>query len=148
MRSDTQVPSCSRPSAGATVAPIVAAPIAVAPVAVAPVTVAPVAEAVVMEEMPDKAPIAPPSPPAPMETGGVGDGPSWAKQVEEVEEEPFQQSRLAKCPCSLSRRHEPTSWLPFPLQDHAGRFASVTLLYEHAATQPATQPATSHNVVG
>ena len=134
MRSDTQVPSSSRPSAEATATPIAAAP----------VTAAPVAEAAVMEEMPDEAPIAPPSPPAPMETGGVGDGPSWAKQVEEVEEEPFQQSRLAKHPRSLSRRCEPTSQLPFPLQDHAGRFASITQLYEHATAQPTT----SHNVAG
>ena len=134
MRSDTQVPSSSRPSAGVMVAPVAAAPVAVAPMA----------EAAVMEEMPDKAPITPPSPPAPMETGGVGDGPSWAEQVEEVKEEPFQQSRPAKCPRFLSRRREPTSRLPFPLQDHAGRFASVTRLYEHAAAQPAT----SHNAAG
>ena len=139
MRSDTQAPSSSRPSAEATVVPV-----AVAPVAMAPITVAPVAEAAVMEETPDKAPIAPPSPPAPMETGGVGDGPSWAKQVEEVEEEPFQQSRPAKCPRSLSRRCEPTSQLPFPLQDHVGRFASVTQLYEHATAQPTA----SHNAAG
>ena len=79
-----------------------------------------------------------------METGGAGDGPSWAEQVEEVEEEPFQHSRPAKQPHSLSRRWEPTSQLPFPLQDHVGRFAFVTQLYEHAATQPTT----SHNVTG
>ena len=134
IRSDTQVPSSSRPSEGAMAVPIAAAPVAVAPVA----------EAAVMEEMPDEAPIAPPSPPVPMETGGVGDGPSWAEQVEAVEEEPFQQSRPAKHPHSLSRRCGLTSQLPFPLQDHEGRFASITWLYEHAATQPAT----SHNVVG
>ena len=128
MRSDTQVPSSSRPSAGATAVPV----------AETPVTEAPVAEAVVMEETPAEAPIAPPSPPAPMETGGMGDGPLWAKQVEAVKEEPFQQSRLAKRPRSQSRRHEPTSWLPFPLQDHEGRFASISQLYEHAAAQPAT----------
>ena len=34
--------------------------------------------------------------------------------------------------------------LPFPIQDHEGRFASVMQLYEH----PATQPATPHNAVG
>ena len=34
--------------------------------------------------------------------------------------------------------------LPFPLQDHEGRFASVTRLYEHAATQPAAP----HNMAG
>ena len=64
--------------------------------------------------------------------------------MEDVEEEPFQHSRLAKHPHSQSRRWESTSQLPFPLQDHAGRFASVMRLYEHAAAQPAT----SHNTVG
>ena len=97
-----------------------------------------------MEETPAEAPTATPSLPAPMETGGAGDGPSWAEQVEEVKEEPFQHSRLAKHPRSLSRRWEPTSRLPFPLQDHVGRFASVTWLYEHANAQPAT----SHNAAG
>ena len=111
---------------------------------------APVAEAAVMEasameapaeETPSEAPVAPSFPPAPMETGGAGDGPSWAEQMEAREEE-FQRSRPAKCPRSQSRRCEPTPQLPFPLQDHEGRFASVTRLYEHAAAQPATP----HNV--
>ena len=134
MRSDTQVPSSSRPSAGATVVPVAETPIAEAPVA----------EAAIMEETPAEAPIALPSPPAPMETGGVGDGPSWAEQVEAGEEEQFQRSRPAKCPRSQSRRREPTSRLPFPLQDHEGRFASISHLYEHVAAQPATP----HNVAG
>ena len=134
MRSDTQVPSSSRPSAGATAVPVTETPIAEAPVA----------EAAIMEEMPAEAPIAPPSPPAPMETGGVGNGPSWAKQVEAGEEELFQRSRPAKCPHSQSGRREPTSRLPFPLQDHEGRFASIAWLYEHAAAQPAAP----HNVAG
>ena len=64
--------------------------------------------------------------------------------MEEVKEEPFQHSRQAKCPRSLSRRWEPTFQLLFPLQDHAGRFTSITRLYEHAAAQPTT----SHNTVG
>ena len=134
MRSDTQVPSSSRPSAGATVVPVMETPIAEAPVA----------EAAVMEETPAEVPIAPPSLPAPMGTGGAGDGPSWAKQVEAGEEEQFQRSRPAKRPCSQSRRCEPTSRLPFPLQDHEGRFASVARLYKHAAAQPAAP----HNVAG
>ena len=134
MRSDTQVPSSSRPSAGAMAVPVAETPIAGAPVA----------EAAIMEEMPAEALIAPPSPPAPMETGGAGDGPSWAKQVEAGEEELFQRSRPAKHPRSQSRRHEPTSRLPFPLQDHEGRFASVARLYEHVAAQSATP----HNVAG
>ena len=127
MRYDTQVPSSSRP-----------------PVTETPIAEAPVAEAAIMEETPAEAPIAPPSPPAPMETGGAGDGPSWAKQVEAGEEELFQRSRPAKHPSSQSRRCEPTSQLPFPLQDHEGRFTSVTWLYEHAAAQPAAP----HNVAG
>ena len=103
-----------------------------------------VAETSVMEETPAEAAIAPPSPPAPMETGGVGDGQSWAKQVEAGEEEPFQRSRPAKHPRSQSRRCEPTPQLPFPLQDNEGRFASVSWLYKHAAAQPAAP----HNVAG
>ena len=74
----------------------------------------------------------------------MGDGQSWAEQVEAVEEEPFQKSRPAKCPRSQSRRHELTSQLPFPLQDSEGRFTSIAQLYEHAAAQLAT----SHNVAG
>ena len=101
-------------------------------------------EPAITEETPAEAPTATPSLPAPMETGGAGDGPSWADQMEEVEDEPFQQSRPAKCPRSLSRRREPTVRLPFPLQDYAGRFASTTWLYEHATTQPAA----SHNTAG
>ena len=159
MRSDTQVPSSRRPSAGATVVPVAEtaivetsiaeaptaeAPIVEASIAEAPVAEAPVAEAVVMEEMPAEAPIAPLSLPAPMETEGAGDGRSWVEQVEARDEEPFQRSRPAKCPRSQSRRCELTSQLPFPLQDHEGRFASVTQLYEHAAAQPTTP----HNAVG
>ena len=97
-----------------------------------------------MEETLAEAPVAPSFPPAPMETGGVGDGQSWTEQVEAVEEEPFQRSRPAKRPRSQSRRREPTSRLPFPLQDGEGRFASISQLYEHAAAQPATP----HNVAG
>ena len=139
MRSDTQGPSSSRPSAGAT-----AVPVAETPIAEAPIAEAPAAETAVMEETPAEAPIAPPSPLAPMETGGAGDGPSWAEQVETGEEELFQRSRPAKCPHSQSRRHELTSRLPFSLQDHEGRFASIARLFEHAAAQPAA----SHNVAG
>ena len=139
MRSDVQVPSSSRPSAEATMVPVAETPIAEAPVAEAAI-----AETSVMEEAPAEAPIAPSFPPNPMETGGVGDGQSWAERVEAVEEEPFQWSRLAKHPRSQSRRCESTSRLPFPLQDSEGRFASIIQLYEHAAAQPAT----SHNVAG
>ena len=144
MRAETQVPSSRRPSAEAMAAPVAEASVVETPITEDPVAEAPVVEPAVMEEMPAEAPTATPSLPAPMETGRAGDGPSWAEQTEEVKEEPFQHSRPAKHPCSLSRRREPTSQLPFPLQDHAGRFASITWLYKHDATQPAT----SHNAVG
>ena len=144
MRAETQVPSSRRPSAEAMAAPVTEAAIVETPTAEAPVAEAPVVESAIMEETPAEAPTTTPSLPAPMETGGAGDGPSWAEQAEEVEEEPFQHSRPSKHPHSLSRRREPTSRLPFPLQDHAGRFASVTRLYEHAAAQPAA----SHNMAG
>ena len=138
MKYEAQTPSSSMPSVGA-----MAVPVAEAPVAEAAVTETSAMEAPT-EETPAEAPVAPSFPPAPMETGGAGDGQSWAKRVEAVEEEPFQRSRPAKHPLSQSRRHEPTSRLPFPLQDGEGRFASILQLYEHAAAQPATP----HNVAG
>ena len=109
MRSEAQTPSSSRPSVGATVVCVAEAPIAETPVAEAAV-----AEVSIMEEIPAEAPVAPSFPPAPMETGGAGNGQSWAEWVEAVEEEPFQRSRPAKCPRSQSRRCEPTSRLPSP----------------------------------
>ena len=131
MRSEAQTPSSSRPSAGATVVPVAEPAVAETFVLEAPAET-PGAEAL----------IAPSTLPAPMETGGAGDGPLWAEQVKAGEEESFQRSRPAKRPCSQSRRREPTSRLPFPLQDSEGRFASITQLYEHAAAQPAAL----HNV--
>ena len=139
MRSEAQTTSSSRPSVGA-----MAVPVAETPIAEAPVAEAAVAETSIMEETPAEAPVAPSLPPAPMETGRWGDGQSWVEQMEAVEEEPFQRSRPAKHPRSQSRRHEPTSWLPFPFQDSEGRFAFVSWLYEHAAAQPAAP----YNVAG
>ena len=139
MRAEAKVPSSRRPSAEAMVVPVAETAVVETPVAESPVV-----EPALMEEMPAEAPTATPSLPAPMETGGAGDGPSWTEQMEEVEDEPFQWSRPAKRPRSLSRRHEPTARLPFPLQDYAGRFASITRLYEHAAAQPTA----SHNTAG
>ena len=144
MKLDTQTHSSSRPSAGATVAPVAETPVVEVPVAVVPVVAAPVAEALVGEAQGTEAPVAPSSPPAPMETGGAGDGQSWAEQVEADEEESFQRSRPAKHACSQSRRHEPKSQLPFLLQDSEGRLTSILQLYEHAAAQPPTP----HNVAG
>ena len=139
MKSEAQTPSSSRPSAGAT-----AVPVAETPIAEAPVAEAAVAETSIMEETPAEAPVAPSFPPAPMETGEVGNGQSWAEKMEVVGEEPFQRSRLAKCPHSQSRRCELTSQLSFLLQDSEGRFTSISQLYEHAAAQPAAP----HNVTG
>ena len=129
MKLDAQTTSSSRPSVGATVAPV----------AETPVTEAPVDQTLGAE-----APVDPSSTPAPMETGGVGDGQSWAEQMEAGKDEAFQRSRPAKRARSQSRRHEPRPLLPFPLQDSEGRLASISQLYEHVAAQPATH----HNVAG
>ena len=139
MKADTQAHSSSRPSVGAMAAPVAETPVAEVPIAVAPIMEAPIGKAQGAE-----APVVPSSPPAPMETGGVGDGQSWTEQVEVGEEESFQRSRPAKHAHSQSKRREPKPWLPFPLQDSEGRFASVSQLYEFAAAQPATP----HNVAG
>ena len=144
MKSDAQTHSSSRPSAEATAAPVAESPVAEVPVAEVPVAAAPIVEAPVGKVQGAEALVVPSSTPAPMETGGVGDGQSWAEQVEAGEEESFQRSRPAKRARSQSKRCEPKPWLPFPLQDSEGRLASVSQLYEHAAAQPATP----HNLVG
>ena len=77
-----------------------------------------------------------------METGGAGDGQSWAERAEAGIDEEFQQDRPAKCRWSQSRRHEQRPMLPFPLQDSEGRLTSVSQLYQHVGEQPATH----HNV--
>ena len=74
--------------------------------------------------------------PAPMETGRVGDGQSWAEWVETSLEAEFRWARPPKCPCSHSRRWEMGLALPFPIQDMEGRLASIARLYEHAGEQP------------
>ena len=77
--------------------------------------------------------------PAPMETGRVGDGKSWADQVEASVDE-FQKDRPAKHRRSQSRRREERPTLPLPLQDNKGRCTSIQQLYQHAGEQhrPAT----------
>ena len=144
MKSDAQIPSSSRPSAGAMAAPIVETPVVEVPVAEVPVVETPVAEAPVDKAQGAEAPVAPSSTPAPMETGGVGDGQSWAEQMEAGEEEACQRSRPAKRAQSQSRRCKPKQPLPFPLRDSEGRLASVSQLYAHAAEQPIAE----HNVAG
>ena len=154
MKSDAQIPSSSRPSAGATVAPIaetpvaetpvVETPVAEVPVAVVPVAETPVTEALVDEAQGAEALVAPSSIPVPMETGGAGDGQSWAEQVEAGEEEAFQRSRPTKRTQSQSRRRKPKQLLPFSLRDSEGRFTSVSQPYAHAAEQPVAE----HNMAG
>ena len=149
MKSDAQIPSSSRPSVGVMVAPItetpvVETPVVEVPVAEVPVVETPITEAPVGEAQGAEALVAPFSTPAPMETGGAGDGQSWVEQMEAGEDESFQRSRPAKHARSQSQRREPKPQLPFPLQDSEGRLASILQLYEHAAAQPATP----HNVAG
>ena len=120
MKLDTQIPSSSRPSVGATAAPITETPVAEVPVAEVPVvevTVAetPVTEAPVDETQGAEAPVAPSSTPAPMETGRAGDGQSWAEQMEASKEEAFHRSRPVKHARSQSRRCKPKPPLSFPL---------------------------------
>ena len=92
------------------------------------------------EEPPvEEAPVAGPShsdTPAPMETGGAGDGQTWAEQVETSSEAEFRWARPLKCPRSQSRRRETGLALPFPLQDAEGRLTSIERLYEYAGEQP------------
>ena len=77
-----------------------------------------------------------PNTPAPMETGGAGDGQTWAERVETSAEAEFQWARPPKHPHSQSRRWETGSRLPFPLQDEEGRLASIERLYEYTGEQP------------
>ena len=139
MKLDAQTTSSSRPSVGATVAPVTETPVVEAPVAETPVAGAPVDETPGAE-----APVAPSSTPVPMETGGVGNGQSWAEQMEAGKDKPFQRSRPTKGARSQSRRRKPKPPLPFPLQDSEGRLASISQLYMHAVEHPVTH----HNVAG
>ena len=77
-----------------------------------------------------------PDTPASMETGGVGDGQTWAEQVETSAEAKFQWARPLKCPRSQSRRWEAGPRLPFPLLDEEGRLTSVEKLYAYGWEQP------------
>ena len=74
--------------------------------------------------------------PAPMETGGAGDGRSWADWAEACAKDEFRRDRLAKHCRSESRRQGSQPTLPFPLQDNEGRCAAVQWLYQHAGEHP------------
>ena len=78
--------------------------------------------------------------PAPMETGGAGDGHSWAERTED--EDDFKRCRPAKCPWSQSRRRENRPTYPFPLQDEEGRHTFAKEIYRHSGQQPLAH----HNV--
>ena len=67
-----------------------------------------------------------------METGGAGDGQSWAEQAEASTEEEWRRGRPAKHPQSMSRKREGQSTNPFLLQDSKGRHEAVQQLYWHA----------------
>ena len=78
--------------------------------------------------------------PAPMETGGAGDGCSWAEQTKD--EDNFKRCRPVKHPRSQSRRQENRPTFPFPLQDEEGRCTSAQEIYRHSGQQPLAR----HNV--
>ena len=139
MKVDAQTTSSSKPSVGAMAAPVTETPVVEAPVMETPVVEVPVAETPGAE-----APAAPSDRPAPMETGGVGDGHSWAERIKAGADEVFQRARPAKHPWSQSRRHEPRPLLPFPLQDSKERLTSILQLYDYVAEQPVTH----HNMAG
>ena len=120
MKADAQTTSSSKPSVGATVAPVTETPVGEAPVMETPVAEAPVTETPGAE-----APAAPSDTPAPMETGRAGDGQSWAECIKAGTDEGFQRARPMKRPRSQSRRRDPRPLLPFPLQDSEGRLASI-----------------------
>ena len=72
-QAETATTSSSEPSAGATATPVEGTPVTEAPVASSDT-------------------------PAPMETGGVGNGQSWAKRVKAGADKGFQRDRPAKHP--------------------------------------------------
>ena len=70
--------------------------------------------------------------PTPMETGGAGDGQSWAEQAEACPEEEWRRDRPTKHRWSSPRRWDTNSINPFLLQDSEGRLEAVQWLYCHA----------------
>ena len=139
MKVDTQTTSSSEPNTGAMAAPVAETPVMETPIVETPVAQTPAAETLVTET-----PAACSDTPAPMETGGAGDGQSWAECIEAGMEEEFQQDRPVKHHQSQSRKHKQRPTLSFPLQDSEGRLASISQLYKHVGEQPAA----CHNVAG
>ena len=122
-RAEALAAGSSEPSAGASTAPAQESLAEEPPVTETPVTEAPASDTPRSDT------------PAPMETGRVGDGQSWAEQVEAGLEVEFRQYRPAKRPWSQSRKREARPMLPFPLQDMEGRLTSILRLYKHAREQ-------------
>ena len=89
-----------------------------------------------LSKKPSAAQGAPSDVPAPMETGGVGDGRSWAELAEASTDDEFRRDRPMKHHRSESRRRGGWPTLPFLLQDDDGRCALVQQLYQHAGEQP------------
>ena len=72
--------------------------------------------------------------PAPVETGGAGNGRSWEERTEAKDD--FKRCRPVKCLGSQSRKWENRPTYPFPLQDEEGRCNSAQEIYRHAVQQP------------
>ena len=73
-----------------------------------------------------------PDSPTPMETGGAGNGQSWAGQAEASTDEEWRRGRPTKHRRSMSRKWEGWSTNPFLLQDSERRHEVVQQLYWHA----------------
>ena len=127
-RAEALAAGSSEPSARATAAPAQETPVEEPPVTEPPATETPTTEAPASDTPRSDTP-------APMETGRVGDGQSWAAQVEAGLEAEFQEHRPAKHRRSLSKKQEARPMLPFPLQDTEGRLASILRLYKHVGEQ-------------
>ena len=98
-RAEALAAGSSKPSAGTTTALAQETPVEEPPVMEPPATETPVAEAPATETPATEAPASDTlhsDTPAPMETGGAGDGQSWAAQVEAGLEAEFQEHRPAK----------------------------------------------------
>ena len=104
MKVEAMATSSNKPSVGAMADPVTETPVTGAPVAETPGAETPAAET----------PAAPSDRPAPMKTGGAGDGQSWAECVEAGMDEEFEQDRPTKRHRSQSKRCEPRPMLPFP----------------------------------
>ena len=108
----------SGPSIGATTASTQETPAEEPPVEETPAEEPPVEETPTEEPPVEETPVAGPSrydTPALMETGGAGDGQSWAEWAETSSEAEFRWARPLKHPHSQSRRWETGPALPFPL---------------------------------